>query len=79
MDIVQQLRSYDRMKLTVEERELRERAAREIYMLLHELETHRATLKEARDYIVEDSLYFEPPTNLVPRMNELLGASKEHR
>jgi hypothetical protein len=72
-DIIQQLKSYDRMKLTVEEAEIRERAAREIYMLLHEVETHRAALKEARDYIVNDSLYFEPPVNLVPRMNDILG------
>lgn len=38
-------------------------------------------LQEVRDYIVEDSLYFQPPENLIPRMDELLaqGACLEER
>lgn len=72
-DIIHELKSYDRMKLTVEEAELREKAAREIYALLHEVQTSHDILRVARNYIVNDSLYFQPPENLVQRMNDLLG------
>lgn len=72
-EIIVQLKSYDRMMLSVEDAELRERAAMEIYMLLHEVQTLHAVLKDARDFIVNDSLYFEPPVNLVPRMESALG------